>query len=160
MSDESVPAYIYKVEQEWEFDLEQVKGMKSYMGIVITLGLHFYFGFLPALVIQAVTGPLKFFENKIAKAYLFGTSIERPFVPEPSPLAALMGQKTEQELMDEWDAEQTRKGRRPANKKELLALTEKANANKKKVKKEDSASEESEQEEKPAIKSKKAKKVD
>lgn len=115
--------YQYKVQHEYEYDLEQIQGMKSYSGILITLGLHFYFGFLPALVIQTFSAPLRFFESKVTRFYLFGAELERPTPPAPSMFANFLGSKSEQELMDEWDAEQTKKGRRPTSKESLLQLT-------------------------------------
>jgi len=44
------------------------------MGIVFTAGLHWYKGMIVGMAMQAVMGPLNFFENPLVKIYIFGST--------------------------------------------------------------------------------------
>jgi len=44
------------------------------MGIVFTAGLHWYKGMIVGMAMQAVMGPLNFFENPLVKIFIFGST--------------------------------------------------------------------------------------
>ena len=51
-------------------------------GIAITSGLHFYKGMIVGLAMQSIMGPLNLFENKFAKAILFGGEFKEGDTPK------------------------------------------------------------------------------
>jgi hypothetical protein len=116
---ESPDEFAYKEQRVFEYDLEQLAQLKAYMPLLITVGIHLYFGAIQPLIIQSFSGPLRLLENNIVKIHYLGKEIERPFVAAPSPFAGLLGTKPEKELMDEWDAQQQQKKKpnQNANKK-------------------------------------------
>jgi len=114
ITEESPDQFEYKEQQVYEYDLEQLTQLKAFLPLAITIGIHLYFGAIQPLIIQAFSGPLRLLENNVLKIHYLGKEIERPFVPAPSPFASLLGQKSEKEQMDEWDAQQQSK-KKPNN---------------------------------------------
>lgn len=114
---EEPDTYEYKEQTFYEYDLEQLIKLRnsSLTSIAITIGIHLWLGYLQPIVIQSVMNNVRLFDHAATHIYLFGQEVSRPYpAEEASPLASLMGTKSETELMDEWDQAQKKKGERPA----------------------------------------------
>jgi len=90
------PEEFYMVEEtEAEHDMKHLKAMvmRTLQGAAITVGIHWYWGFMPPLIIQAFTSITRLFENQLAQIHLLGSkTITRPFREEPGFMSKLTGE--------------------------------------------------------------------
>jgi hypothetical protein len=96
------PEQFYMVEETAaEHDSKKLIALvkQTLQGTAITLGIHLYWGFMPPLIIQAVTPITRLLDNQLVKIHLLGaTDVKRPFREEPGFMAKLSGTDPNAEL--------------------------------------------------------------